>query len=365
MRLALRLGARGLGQVWPNPAVGCVIVKSDRVIGRGWTQPGGRPHAETQALEQAGGTAHGATVYVSLEPCAHIGQTLPCADALVAAAVARVVIAIQDPDPRTAGKGIARLRAAGIAVTVGVGEASARLVHAGFFARVTRNRPAVTLKLACSLDGRIATAAGESRWITGPKARAWVHATRAQHDAVLVGAGTVRRDNPGLTVRGLGPTPQPVRVVLSRTLDLPRDGQLARTARTVPLWLCHGPDAAPEALAAWTALGARCLPCRTAPPGDLLDVVDVMQVLGNAGLTRVLCEGGGALATALLAADMVDDLVGMTAGLILGAEGQPAIGAMGVTALATAPRLALHRVTRCGADTLTHWRRPATDTAEG
>ncbi len=310
MRLALSLGARGAGQVWPNPAVGCVIVKQGRVVGRGWTAPGGRPHAEPQALEQAGEAATGATVYVSLEPCAHWGQTPPCADALIRASVARVVVGLRDPDPRTDGGGIDRLRAAGIAVTGPVLEDDARHAHRGFLSRVQRGRPSLTLKLAGSFDGRIATATGESQWITGAAARRVVHAMRMRHDAVMVGAGTARADDPSLTVRDMGVARQPVRVVISRHLDLPLDSVLARTARDVPLWVLCGKGAAERVCAAWQELGARVLAVATGAGGQV-DVADALQVLGREGLTSVFCEGGGALAASLLSADLVDDLVGV------------------------------------------------------
>lgn len=354
MRLALALGRRGRGRVWPNPAVGCVVVKDGRVLGRGWTQEGGRPHAEPVALSQAGAEAAGATVYVTLEPCNHTGQTPPCVDALIAASVGRVVIAVTDPDPRTDGAGIARLRAAGIAVTTGVLEAEARADHAGFFSRVLRGRPWLHLKLAATLDGRIATATGESRWITGPEARHWVHGQRACHDAVMVGAGTARADDPALTVRGFGAVPQPVRVVLSRRLDLPRDGQLAASPREVPLWLLHGREARDEARAAWRAAGARLIEVSSVAGGQV-DLSGAMTALGEAGLTRVFCEGGGSVAAALLAGDLVDEVSLVTAGCALGAEGTPAVGAMGVAALSEAPRMRLATVTRLGADVLTRW----------
>jgi diaminohydroxyphosphoribosylaminopyrimidine deaminase/5-amino-6-(5-phosphoribosylamino)uracil reductase len=357
MRLALSLGARGQGRVWPNPAVGCVIVKDGRVLGRGWTRAGGRPHAETEALVQAGSAAHGATAYVSLEPCNHHGKTPPCSDALIAAGVARVVIAAQDPDPRTDGGGAARLRAAGIDVVTGVLETEARQAHRGFFSRVLRGRPVLTLKLATSIDGRIATATGESQWITGPEARRVVHGMRARHDAVLVGAGTARADDPSLTVRGLGIAQQPVRVVLSRRLDLPQGSALMRGAGDAPVWLCHGPDAPVAARAAWDASGARRLEVATGPGGQL-NLDEVMRALGEAGLTRVFCEGGGTLAAGLLLADLVDDLVVMSAGLALGAEGTPAIGAMGIAALDEAPRFALRSFDQVGGDVISHWRRP-------
>ena len=212
---ALRLAQRGLGNVWPNPAVGCVIVAAGRVVGRGWTQPGGRPHAERMALDAAGAAARGATAYVTLEPCAHHGRAPPCSDALVAAGVARVVSALTDPDPRVAGRGHARLREAGIEVVEGVRAGPAAELQRGFLSRVTQGRPMVTLKLATSFDGRIATASGESRWITGEAARRHVHLLRLTHDAVMVGAGTARADLPALNVRGFGPVRQPVRVVMA------------------------------------------------------------------------------------------------------------------------------------------------------
>lgn len=349
MGLALSLGRRGLGRVWPNPNVGCVIVRNGRVIGRGWTADGGRPHAETRALN--GIDASGATAYVTLEPCAHHGQTPPCADALIAARVARVVIATGDPDPRVAGKGIAMLRAAGIEVVTGLREAEARADMAGFLLRVTKNRPFVTLKLASSFDGRIATATGESKWITGPMARRVVHAMRARHDAVLVGAGTVRADDPSLTVRDMGVVRQPVRVVASRKLDFQAPALLSTIAEA-PLWLCHGAGAA---VTQWTDKGAQTIACNT--QGRQVDVIDMMHKLADHGLTRVFCEGGGSLAASLLDAGLVDQVVGVTAGVTLGAEGTPSIGAMGVERLGDAPRFTLAETQRVGPDLMHHWTR--------
>ncbi|OSP55513.1 bifunctional diaminohydroxyphosphoribosylaminopyrimidine deaminase/5-amino-6-(5-phosphoribosylamino)uracil reductase RibD [Pseudoruegeria sp. SK021] len=356
MAVALSLGARGQGRCWPNPAVGCVLVQGGRVVGRGWTQPGGRPHAETQALARAGAAARGATAYVTLEPCAHQGRTPPCADALIAAGVARVVVALRDPDPRVDGGGIARLREAGITVEEGVMGREAQYQHGGFLLRVTEGRPWLTLKLASSFDGRIATGAGDSQWITGPEARRQVHADRARHDAVLVGAGTARDDDPSLTVRGLGIVPQPVRVVASRRLDLPETGALARTAKDIPLWLLHGADADADRVARWRARGAQCRSVRFGPDRQL-DPLSCLQALGAAGLTRVFCEGGGSLAAALLSCDLVDELVGYTAGLAIGAEGRPSLGAMGISALADAPRFVLAETACIGGDVMHRWRR--------
>ena len=349
MAAALELAARGLGRVWPNPAVGCVIVAGGRVVGRGRTADGGRPHAEAVALAQAGDAARGATAYVTLEPCAHHGATPPCAGALVAAGLARVVVALRDPDPRVDGGGIARLRAAGIAVTEGVLEAEARALQAGFLSRVARGRPALTLKLATTLDGRIATASGESRWITGPAARAHVHARRAAHDAIMVGAGTARADDPSLTVRGLGAVPQPVRVVLSRGLDLDPTLGLIRTARDVPTWLIHaGGDPA-----AFEAAGARCLRVGCDHAG--IDVNAALQALGAEGITRVYCEGGGTLAASLLRAGLVDRLELYAAGAAIGAEGRPGLGPLTLAALSDAPRLRLADHRAVGPDLFSAW----------
>lgn len=355
MALALTLGRRGQGNCWPNPAVGCVIVHDGRIVGRGWTQPGGRPHAETVALAQAGEASRGATAYVTLEPCAHHGETPPCAEALIAAGVARVVAPLADSDPRVSGQGFEMLRRHDIAVTTGVMADEAARDHAGFFLRTEQGRPLVTLKLAASLDGRIATATGESRWITGPEARRAVHAMRARHDAVMVGAGTARADDPSLTVRDLGIDRHPVRVVVSRHLDLPLLSRLARSAAGIPLWLCHGHDADAERMRAWDGIGARRLPC--AVRSGQIDPADALRQLGAAGLTRVFCEGGGGLAASLLAADLVDELVLFSAGLAIGAEGAPSIGALGLERLAEAPRFVLRDTGRVGADVVQVWAR--------
>lgn len=348
---ALRLGARGLGRAWPNPAVGCVLVRDGRVLGRGWTQIGGRPHAETMALLQAG-QAVGATAYVTLEPCAHHGHTPPCAEALIAARVARVVTALTDPDARVSGKGHAMLRAAGISVTEGVLAAQARAANAGFLKRVTRGLPFVTLKLAATLDGRTATASGESRWITGPDARRAVHLLRMTHDAVLVGSGTARADDPDLTVRDMGAAHQPLRIVLDSRLTHDPHSRLGRTARQSPVWLLHGPHAPATARAAWAAQGATLI----ALPGDgHLDLTAALQALAARGLTRILCEGGGKLAAALIRDGLVDEVVLHTAGALIGQEGRPALGPLSLPALADAPRLTLVSQRRLGNDVETRW----------
>lgn len=357
MALALALGRRGQGTTWPNPAVGCVIVRDGRIIGRGWTRAGGRPHAEPVALAQAGAAARGATAYVSLEPCAHHGKTPPCAAALVAAGVARVVTAMTDPDPRVSGAGHRLLEEAGVAVTTGVLENEARRDHAGFVLNRTQGRPVLTLKLALTLDGRIATASGESRWITGPEARRKVHAMRASHDAVLIGGGTARADDPALTVRGLGPVPQPVRIVASAGLGLAEDSRLLRSLGEAPLWVIIDAGRVPAPTqSAWTDRGVRLLPVGAGADGRL-DPRGMMAALADAGLTRVICEGGGALAAALLGADLVDELAVFTAGLALGAEARPALGALGLARLGDARRFRLMSAEVVGGDILHRWTR--------
>lgn len=355
MKMALSLARRGHGRVWPNPAVGCVIVKEGRVVGRGWTQPGGRPHAETVALAQAGGRARGAVAFVTLEPCAHHGKTPPCAEALIAAGIARVVAAMEDSDPRVSGRGFAQLRAAGVAVQTGLCAQEAAQDNAGFFLRTELGRPFVTLKLALTLDGRIATHTGDSQWITGAEARRAVHGYRASHDAVLVGAGTARADDPSLTVRGLGMAHQPVRIIAAQSLNLPLQSALARSAALLPLWLCHGASASEERLAAWRALGAEMIACESAHSG--LDPAALLQALGQKGLTRVFCEGGGHLAASLLRADLVDRLVIHSAGVAIGGDGLAGIAPMGRSVLAEVARMRLLSHRQLGADIEHIWER--------
>lgn len=362
MQMALSLARARLGQVAPNPAVGAVILQGARVLGRGVTGAGGRPHAEvvalTQARQRAGAEAlRGATAYVTLEPCAHVGLTPPCASALIGAGIARVVCPIEDPDPRVSGRGIAAMRAAGITVEVGLLAAEARAVNIGFLTRVEQGRPHVTLKLAVTLDGRIATARGESAWITGEAARARVHVMRSESDAILVGAGTARADDPMLDVRGLGPrVHNPVRIVADPGLSLPLAGRLAQSARHIPVWLLHGPDADPARHAALTALGVETIPVATTPEGGL-DMEAALARLADLGITRVLCEGGGTLAARLLADRLVDDIALFSAGKVFGGDGIASVQGFGLDRLADAPLFDLCTITQLGPDQLSIWRR--------
>lgn len=359
--MALSLAARSLGRVAPNPAVGAVLVREGRVLGRGATAEGGRPHAEAVALAQAqarygAGALRGATAYVTLEPCAHHGNTPPCAEALIEAGIVRLVCPLQDPDPRVSGRGFAALSAAGVRVDTGLMDREARRLNAGFLSCVERRRPHLTLKLAATLDGRIATRTGESRWITGPQARARVHLMRAQADAVLVGAGTARADDPMLDVRGLGPrAAQPVRVVADGRLSLPLTGRLATSAGSLPLCILHRPGVPAERISSLADLGAQIVEV-DANDGGLLDLADALRRLARNGLTRILCEGGGKLAAALLSGGLVDEIALFTAGKAIGGDGVAGVGAFGIERLTRAPGFELAGVEPVGGDVLSWWR---------
>jgi diaminohydroxyphosphoribosylaminopyrimidine deaminase/5-amino-6-(5-phosphoribosylamino)uracil reductase len=357
MRAALALARRGLGNAWPNPAVGCVLVKDGRVVGRGWTQPGGRPHAETEALRRARDAARGATAYVTLEPCSHHGRTPPCCEALAEAGIARVVMAMRDPDPRVKGRGLAMLRGAGIAVEEGLLEAEARALNAGFFRRIQAGMPLVTLKLASTLDGRIATASGESRWITGEAARREVHALRARHDAILVGSGTVLADDPDLTCRIPGMERVPMlRVVADARLRTPPKARLVQSAGAAPVLVITAPGHPPAAQAPFIAAGADII---TAPAhaGGGLDLPSLLRALGRRGVTRVLAEGGAGLAAALLRQGLVDRLVWFHAPAVMGGDGHPATQGLHLAALSAMPRFRRTALRAIGDDMLSEFER--------
>jgi diaminohydroxyphosphoribosylaminopyrimidine deaminase / 5-amino-6-(5-phosphoribosylamino)uracil reductase len=357
MRAALALARRELGAVWPNPAVGCVVISGDgRVVGRGWTQPGGRPHGETEALRRAGEAARGGTAYVSLEPCCHWGRTPPCTGALIAAGVQRVVIALEDPDPRVAGEGVRRLRAAGLAVETGLCAREAAEINAGFFCRLQLGRPLVTLKLAASLDGRIATRLGESQWITGPPARQRAHALRAAHDAIMVGTGTVIVDDPQLTCRLPGLAARsPVRVVIDRHLRIPPTMQLIAGARDVATWILTLASADPARRQALLADGVVIVDIEPEPDGSIAAAA-ALRALGERGITRLLVEGGGQLAAALVRARLVDRLICVHAPMLIGGDGMPAIAPFGLDQLAGAPSFERLSTETVGADVLTAFR---------
>jgi len=339
MRAALSLARRGLGNTAPNPAVGCILVKDGQVVGRGWTQPGGRPHAEAVALAEAGDAAQGATAYVTLEPCAHHGKTPPCAEALVAAKVARVVCAIGDPDVRVAGKGLEILKNAGIEVLSDVLRAEAYRTNLGFFKRISQDRPQFTLKLATSRDGRIPPlgAVGADKWITSPQARGRGHLLRANHDAVLFGIGTVLDDDPTYTCRLPGLEEQsPVRVLLDTRLGIPAHAHLLQTLDQAPLWVVCSAGADPARLLALQDQGVVVLQAPNAL-SERLDLTWVAGELAERGLNRVLIETGPGLAGAFLRAGLVDDITWFRAARVLGDKGVPAFNDFDVEKLALVP----------------------------
>jgi len=339
MELALTLGRRGQGRTWPNPAVGAVVVKDGVIVGRGWTQPGGRPHAEPEALSRAGEAARGATLYVTLEPCSHVGKSPPCADAIIAAGIARVVSAIEDPNPEVAGQGHARLRAAGITVEIGLGALEAAHDHAGHFRRVRDKRPHVILKLAVSSDDKIGAAGRKPVAISGEAAKARVHLLRAQCDAILVGIGTVLADDPLLTCRLPGMEPQsPVRVVLDRSLRIPGTSRLVHSARETPLWVMTSSLSEAPAAMKLGAAGAhviRVATTATPPPG--LDLAAVLRALSERGITRLLVEGGARVASSFVAAGMVDEVWLLRGPDAVGTDGIAALDALPLAAITQSP----------------------------
>jgi diaminohydroxyphosphoribosylaminopyrimidine deaminase/5-amino-6-(5-phosphoribosylamino)uracil reductase len=357
MQLALALGRRGQGRTWPNPAVGAVVVKDGLIIGRGWTQPGGRPHAEPEALRRAGEAAGGATLYVTLEPCSHFGKSPPCADAIIAAGISRVVAAIEDPNPEVAGKGLAKLRAAGISVDVGLLAEEAAHDHAGHFRRIRDHRPHVILKLAVSADDKIAASGHKPVSITGEAARTRVHLLRAQCDAILVGIGTVLADDPMLTCRLPGMEARsPVRVVLDRFLRSPAGSRLVHSARETPLWVVASELAEAAAAATLGAAGAQVI--RIAPsaaPG--LDLSAVLYALAEKGITRLLVEGGSRVASSFVADDLVDEVWLLRGPDPIGHDGIAALDALPLSEITQSPRLKLRASETLGKDTLTVYER--------
>ncbi len=356
MQLALTLGRRGLGRTWPNPAVGAVVVKDGVIVGRGWTQPGGRPHAEPEALKRAGEAARGATLYVTLEPCSHFGKSPPCADAIIAAGVARVVAAIEDPNPEVAGKGHAKLRAAGIAVDVGLFAEEAARDHAGHFRCVRDKRPHVILKLAVSADDKIGAVGGKPVAITGEAVRTRVHLLRAQNDAILVGIGTVLADDPLLTCRLPGMAARsPVRIVLDRALRIPGSSRLVHSARETPLWVVASELAEAPAVAKLGAAGAQVI--RIAPTSAGLDLAAVVHALAEKGITRLMVEGGSRVASSFVAADLVDEVWLLRGPEPIGADGIAALDALPLSEITQSPPLKLRASETLGKDTLTIYER--------
>jgi diaminohydroxyphosphoribosylaminopyrimidine deaminase/5-amino-6-(5-phosphoribosylamino)uracil reductase len=350
MELALALGRRGLGRTWPNPAVGAVVVKDGVIVGRGWTQAGGRPHAETEALKRAGRAAKGATLYVTLEPCSHQGKTPPCVEAIIRAGIARVVSAVEDPNPQVAGQGYAKLRERGIAVESGLGGKEAERDHAGHFRRMREGRPQVLLKLALSADGKAGLAGRKPVAITGETARARVHQMRAEADAILVGIGTVLSDDPHLTCRLPGMLERsPVRVILDARLRIPLAISIVGTARDTPTWIFTGPSASPVAEDILKAKGVEVF--RVEAKNGRLDLSAVLKALAERGITRLMVEGGPTVAAAFVKADLVDEVALFRSPKPLG-DGIDALEGLPLTALTHSPKLGAAGSEKVGDDTL-------------
>jgi diaminohydroxyphosphoribosylaminopyrimidine deaminase/5-amino-6-(5-phosphoribosylamino)uracil reductase len=332
MQLALSLGRRGLGNAHPNPAVGAVIVKDGVIVGRGWTQPGGRPHAEVVALNQAKRKAKGATLYCTLEPCSHTGKSPPCADAVIKAGIARVVSALDDSNPEVAGQGHARLRDKGIAVDVGLCADEARRAHAGHITRVQQGRPFVTLKLALSSDAKAGLTGRKQVAITGEAARDRVYMMRAQSDAILVGIGTVLSDNPQLTCRLPGLFERsPVRVVLDAKLSVPMSVTVISTLRETPTWVFTSHKASPIAEDILQQKGAKVF--RVDETQGRLDLDEVLKIIAEQGITRLMVEGGPIVAAAFVAADLVDEAVLLRSPKAIGDTGIAALEGMKLESL--------------------------------
>ncbi len=355
MDRALARGETARRRSAPNPWVGAVVVRDGEVVGHGATQAPGGPHAEIEALREAGDRARGATVFTTLEPCAHQGRTGPCVVALAEAGVTRVVVAIEDPDPHVAGKGIAQLRDLGITVDVGIGADAAARSLAPYLVHRRLGRAFTVVKTAMSLDGRIAARDGSSQWITGAASRADAHRLRAESQAIVIGAGTALADRPRLTVRdadtdlaGLA-GPAPLRVLLDATGRVPAEGPLfdAELAPTLVVTTDATPDAAQRA---WLAAGAKVLTVPPAPSGTGVDLTATLEVLAGLGVLQALVEGGGALSGSLLEAGLADRLVTYVAPTVLGRDGRPALDLAGPARIADAPRWRLVAVARVGTD---------------
>lgn len=344
MERALELAARGLYTTTPNPRVGCVVVRDGMVVGEGFHERAGEPHAEAHALRAAGDRARGATAYLTLEPCAHHGRTPPCADALIEAGVARVVAAMRDPNPLVAGGGFERLRAAGIAVESGLMEEEARALNVGFIARMTRGRPWVRLKVAASLDGKTALANGKSQWITGPEARRDGHAFRARSCAILTGIGTVRDDDPQLNVRGVETSRQPLKILVDSRLEVPLDAKLFRSGNVLVAAAVN--DA--TRIAALEARGVEVLLLPNA--SGKVELSDLMRELGRRQLNEIHVEAGFKLNGSLIREGLVDELLVYLAPSLIGDSPNGMFNLPALDDLSQQRRLEFQDVTRVGSD---------------
>tara|TARA_A100001011_G_scaffold240919_1_gene248904 strand:+ start:23694 stop:24827 length:1134 start_codon:yes stop_codon:yes gene_type:complete len=355
MKVALSLANRGIGNTWPNPSVGCVIVKNNIIISRGWTQPGGRPHAEVEALMRAGSASNGATAYVTLEPCDHFGETPPCSKALVKAGIKRVVISVRDRDKRVSGSGIKFLKNSGIEVIENILTNESEFLNNGFFSKIVKSRPHITLKLATSLDGKIATKTGESKWITGKISRRYGHFLRMKHDAVLIGSGTALIDNPLLTCRITGINNiRRTRIILDGQLRIGLDSQLVQTAMEAPVMIFIN-DTKKLNIKKIDKLLEKGISIIKSPySSDGINLEYVMTKLIKKGITRVLIESGGNLASSCLKANLIDEIFWFRAPFIIGNDGKPAIRNLGLDSLDKIYRYDKKFSTSLGDDVLDH-----------
>jgi len=354
MSVALSLAKRTKGATWPNPNVGCVIVKDDKLIGRGWTAPTGRPHAETQALKSAGAASANSTAYVTLEPCAHTGKTKPCTSSLIRANVTRVVIATRDPDPRVSGQGLKLLKNAGISITEGILKDEACYEHFGFFNRILNGKPKITLKLATSLDGKIATKNNESKWITGERSRKLTHLYRMQSDAVMIGSRTAIMDDPSLNVRHITSKQQPAKIIIDTTLKTPLTSKIFQSANEFKTIICCGHNVDQSLVSIWINQGSKIIKCKTNMDGKI-DLIDAMKHLGTIGINNIFCEGGASLATSLLKANLIDEFISMTSGLLIGANGRSVVGNFDNLSISKLPILKLRESYKYGQDVVSIW----------
>lgn len=334
MRRALNLAERGLGMTAPNPAVGCIIVKNGTILGRGWTQKGGTPHAETEALSAAGKIAEGADIYTTLEPCCHHGKTAPCTDAIIAAKPARVICALKDPDRRVNGNGFKKLQEANIEVIENVLEEEASFLNAGYLLRVKKLRPLIALKTGSTLDGQIATKTGNSRWITNETSRAQAHALRSTYDAIIIGSRTALGDDPELTCRLSGLEDRtPIRIVADSHLSISLSSKLVQTATTNKLWILCRADADQLRSEALEQSGAKLFDIEVEPESGMMNVKSAAAMLASQGITRLLIEGGSHLSASFLRSRLIDRIYWFAAATIIGADGIPAIRGMGIEKL--------------------------------
>ena len=348
MRRALLLARRGVGRTAPNPAVGCVVVRDGRIVGEGWHKKAGTPHAEVHALNQAGPLARGADLYVTLEPCSHFGKTPPCADAVIAAGIARVFIGMIDPNPKVSGSGVSRLQAAGIQVQTGILAAECRCINLPFVKQITSGLPHVTMKSAMTLDGCTATLGGDSKWISSEASRRYVHRLRSRMDAVMTGSGTLLADDPQLTVR-MAKGKSPLRIVIDSGLQTPVDSALMAEAARVPVLIATSCADGSKA-EALTAAGAEIICC---PGADgKVDLAELLKILGRRGIQSILLEAGERLCGEMQRQGLIDSYLVFIAPKLLGGIGKGLFAGAGTAVMQAAARLEIQRVARIGGDIL-------------